>query len=58
VDFFYTGEKVIINEINTMPGFTATSVFPKLWQAGGIEYKELISALIEAALVRPLNVTR
>jgi len=58
VDFFYTGEKVIINEINTMPGFTATSVFPKLWQAGGIGYKELISALIQAALVRPLNVTR
>ena len=58
VDFFYTGEKIIINEINTMPGFTATSVFPKLWQAGGIGYTELITKLIEAAQNRPLDVTR
>ena len=58
VDFFYTGEKIIINEINTMPGFTATSVFPKLWQAGGIGYSELITKLIEAAIARPLEVTR
>ena len=58
VDFFYTGTEIIINEINTMPGFTATSVFPKLWAAGGISYKELITNLIEAAIARPLNVTR
>jgi D-alanine-D-alanine ligase len=58
VDFFYTGTTIIINEINTMPGFTATSVFPKLWAAGGIGYKELITNLIEAAIARPLNVTR
>jgi D-alanine-D-alanine ligase len=58
VDFFYTGKEIIINEINTMPGFTATSVFPKLWQAGGIEYTELITKLIQAAQDRPLDVTR
>ncbi len=58
VDFFYTGSEIIINEINTMPGFTATSVFPKLWQAGGIGYTELITKLIEAAITRPLDVTR
>ena len=58
VDFFYTGSEIIINEINTMPGFTATSVFPKLWAAGGIGYTELITNLIEAAIARPLSVTR
>jgi D-alanine-D-alanine ligase len=58
VDFFYTGTKIIINEINTMPGFTATSVFPKLWAAGGIGYSDLITNLIESAIARPLNVTR
>jgi D-alanine-D-alanine ligase len=58
VDFFFTGDSIIINEINTMPGFTATSVFPKLWAAGGIGYAELITNLIEAAIARPLNVTR
>lgn len=58
VDFFYTGTEIIINEINTMPGFTATSVFPKLWAAGGIGYTELITNLIEAAIARPINVTR
>ena len=52
-DFFYTetGE-IIINEINTMPGFTGTSVYPKLWAASGMDYKELITALIETALER------
>jgi D-alanine-D-alanine ligase len=50
-DFFYTDDsKIIINEINTMPGFTGTSVYPKLWQATGVGYTQLISALIDAAL--------
>jgi D-alanine-D-alanine ligase len=50
-DFFYstTGE-IIINEVNTMPGFTGTSVYPKLWQASGVSYRDLISALIDTAL--------
>lgn len=52
-DFFYSeGGEIIINEINTMPGFTGTSVYPKLWAASGMDYKELITALIETALER------
>ena len=50
-DFFYTNQgEIIINEINTMPGFTGTSVYPKLWQATGVTYTDLISALIDSAL--------
>ena len=51
VDFFLkeNGE-ILINEINTMPGFTKISMYPKLWEAGGIGYTELISRLIELAL--------
>ena len=50
-DFFYTHDgEIIINEINTMPGFTGTSVYPKLWQATGVSYTDLISALIDSAI--------
>ncbi|TRZ57070.1 MAG: D-alanine--D-alanine ligase [Streptomycetaceae bacterium] len=53
VDFFYTNKgDVVINEINTMPGFTATSMYPKLMAASGIDYSSLITALIETALTR------
>jgi D-alanine-D-alanine ligase len=50
VDFFYsnTGE-IIINEINTMPGFTPTSVYPKLMAELGINYSNLITKLIKSA---------
>ena len=53
VDFFYatTGE-VFINELNTMPGFTATSVFPKMWAATGKSYENIIEELIKTALLR------
>lgn len=54
VDFFYveaTGE-VLINEINTIPGFTATSMYPQLWAATGISFPELVDQLIELALER------
>ena len=54
VDFFYveaTGE-VFINEINTLPGFTATSMYPQLWAATGISFPELVDQLIELALER------
>ena len=52
-DFFYTDKgEVIINEINTMPGFTGTSMYPKLMSASGVDYKSLISELIETALKR------
>lgn len=50
-DFFYTdNNEIIINEINTLPGFTGTSVYPKLWQATGVSYTELITALIDSAI--------
>ena len=50
-DFFYTNENtIIINEINTLPGFTGTSVYPKLWQATGVTYSDLITALIDSAI--------
>lgn len=52
-DFFYTDDnQIIINEINTMPGFTPTSVYPKLWAATGVGYTALITALITAAVSR------
>jgi D-alanine-D-alanine ligase len=53
VDFFYatTGE-VFINELNTMPGFTATSVFPKMWEATGKSYENIIEELINTAMSR------
>jgi D-alanine-D-alanine ligase len=53
VDFFLTpNDEVIINELNTMPGFTATSVFPKMWAATGVEYTDVISHLLKSALMR------
>ncbi|WP_219107294.1 D-alanine--D-alanine ligase family protein [Austwickia sp. TVS 96-490-7B] len=53
VDFFYTPQgQIIINEINTMPGFTPFSMYPRLWQEAGISYTDLISELIELALER------
>lgn len=51
VDFFMTKKgKILVNEINTIPGFTSISMYPKLWEASGIGYSELISRLIELAL--------
>ena len=53
VDFFLrNGEEIIVNEINTIPGFTRISQYPKLWEASGISYSELIDRLIELALER------
>lgn len=53
VDFFVTpGGEVLVNEINTMPGFTEHSMYPKLWQAGGVAYPELIERLVELARER------
>nr|WP_318382842.1 D-alanine--D-alanine ligase [uncultured Enterobacter sp.] len=53
VDVFLTAENdVIINEINTLPGFTNISMYPKLWQASGLGYTDLITRLIELALAR------
>jgi D-alanine-D-alanine ligase len=53
VDFFYRENgQIVINELNTMPGFTPTSMFPNLWADSGITYKELIHELIKTALTR------
>jgi D-alanine-D-alanine ligase len=43
---------VLVNELNTMPGFTATSVFPKLWEAGGLAFADLCDRLLGFALER------
>jgi D-alanine-D-alanine ligase len=50
--------KLYLNEINTMPGFTAISMYPKLWAASGLEYSRLIDRLIELALERHAEKTR
>ncbi|MFS2221712.1 D-alanine--D-alanine ligase [Pantoea sp. B65] len=53
VDVFLTpDQQVIVNEVNTLPGFTNISMYPKLWQASGLGYTDLISRLIELALER------
>jgi len=51
VDVFLTkDEKVIVNEINTIPGFTRISMYPKLWENSGISYTELVDQLIQLAI--------
>jgi D-alanine-D-alanine ligase len=52
VDFFVEGERVLVNELNTMPGFTQTSVYPKLWQESGLAFPQLCDRLLEIALER------
>jgi D-alanine-D-alanine ligase len=53
VDFFLKNhEEIIVNEINTIPGFTRISMYPKLWEATGISYSELIDKLIQLAIER------
>ena len=53
-DFFYTTHgDVIINEVNTMPGFTPISMYPKMWETTGLPYPALISELITLAMKRP-----
>ena len=53
IDFFVTPEqRVVLNEINTIPGFTQTSVYAKLFEASGIGYAQLLDRLIELALER------
>ncbi|HEV7585199.1 MAG TPA: D-alanine--D-alanine ligase family protein [Solirubrobacteraceae bacterium] len=52
VDFFVEGEQVLLNELNTMPGFTPTSVYAKLMETAGISYAELVDRLCRLALER------
>ena len=52
VDFFIDKDsgEIFINEINTLPGFTNISMYPKMWEATGLEYSNLIDRLIELAI--------
>ena len=52
VDFFVDGDDVLVNELNTMPGFTPASMFPRMWAATGVSYADLVSRLIDDALRR------
>jgi D-alanine-D-alanine ligase len=53
VDFFVTqAQEVLVNEVNTMPGFTPTSVFPRVWAASGLDYPALVERLVQTALRR------
>jgi D-alanine-D-alanine ligase len=53
VDFFVTpDEQVVVNEVNTMPGFTPISMFPRVWAASGVDYPTLVDRLVQAALRR------
>jgi D-alanine-D-alanine ligase len=57
VDFFIEKgtQKIYLNELNTIPGFTAISMYPKLWQASGMSYPALIDRLVELALERKVE---
>ena len=54
VDFFVEKgtERVLLNEVNTLPGFTPISMYPKLWEATGLSYRELLTRLIDLARER------
>jgi D-alanine-D-alanine ligase len=52
VDFFVTEDGVLVNELNTIPGFTPTSVYAKLWEASGVSYPDLLDRLLQLALER------
>ena len=57
VDFFLdeATDSVIINEVNTMPGFTPISMYPQMWSAAGVDYSDLLSELLDEASTRPLG---
>jgi D-alanine-D-alanine ligase len=52
VDFFLTGDGPVINEINTMPGFTTISMYPRMWAASGVDYPTLLATMVDTALAR------
>jgi D-alanine-D-alanine ligase len=52
VDFFLTDDGPVINEVNTMPGFTTISMYPRMWAASGVDYPTLLAAMVETALAR------
>src|SRR5690606_39687134 len=60
VDFFLEadGRGFLVNEVNTIPGFTPISMYPKLWEASGLGYRELIDELVRLALERHAHQAR
>ncbi len=52
VDFFLTEDGPLINEVNTMPGFTTISMYPRMWAANGVDYPTLLSTMVDTALSR------
>jgi D-alanine-D-alanine ligase len=52
VDFFLTEDGPVVNEINTMPGFTTISMYPRMWGASGVDYQTLVGTMVETALAR------
>ena len=52
VDFFLTEQGPVLNEINTMPGFTTISMYPRMWAASGVDYATLLATMVETALAR------
>lgn len=52
VDFFLTEDGPLVNEINTMPGFTTISMYPRMWLASGVDYPTLLAAMVDTALAR------
>ncbi len=52
VDFFLASDGPVINEINTMPGFTTISMYPRMWGASGVDYPTLVGTMVETALAR------
>jgi D-alanine-D-alanine ligase len=53
VDFFcWEPHRLVVNEINTIPGFTPASMYPRLWEASGVPYPELIDRLVDLAVER------
>ncbi len=56
VDFFLdAGGSVLVNEINTIPGFTERSMFPRLWEAEGLDYPALVDRLLEHAVAAAVD---
>ena len=60
VDFFFEedGRGFLVNEVNTIPGFTPISMYPKLWEASGLPYPQLLDRLIELAIERHARRTK
>jgi len=54
VDFFWDegGRGLVVNEVNTIPGFTPISMYPRMWEASGVTYPELVDRLVTLALER------